>query len=202
MSTLLVITGIPPDRVDAGGSGYLPKVRQIVLLRGINLGPTNRVAMPALRELLGERGFEDVRTYVQSGNIVLESKLSPKRLAAECKRAIDEGFGLDIDVLVRTRDELAEVVGRNPLREVATNPKRYQVTFLSDKLNRSEVEKLASLAAEAERFEVIGREVYAWHPDGVARSKLWARLGGKGLGVAATSRNWSTVTTLLEMADA
>jgi uncharacterized protein (DUF1697 family) len=158
--------------------------------------------MPALRELLGERGFKDVRTYVQSGNIVLESDLSPTRLTTECKRAIVEGFGLDIDVLVRTRDELAAVVARNPLGEVAENPKRYQVTFLSDELNGDEVEKLAALAADAERVEVIGREVYAWHPDGVARSKLWARLGGKGLGVSATSRNWSTVTTLLEMADA
>ncbi|MGN6169988.1 MAG: DUF1697 domain-containing protein [Solirubrobacteraceae bacterium] len=177
-------------------------MRQIVLLRGINLGPTNRVAMPALRSLLGERGFEGVRTYVQSGNIVLGSELSPARLATECKRAIADEFGLDIEVLVRTRDELAEVVARNPLGEVAVNPKRYQVTFLSAKLDRRQIEKLESLAAEPERLVAIGREVYAWHPDGVARSKLWAQLGGKGLGVAATSRNWSTVTTLLEMADA
>lgn len=177
-------------------------MRQIVLLRGINLGPTNRVAMPALRELLGERGFEGVRTYVQSGNIVLSSKLPPMRLATECKRAIADELGLDIEVLVRTRDELAEVVARNPLGEVAVNPKRYQVTFLSAELDRLQIEKLESLAAEHERLVVIGREVYAWHPDGVARSKLWARLGGQGLKVPATSRNWSTVTTLLEMADA
>ncbi len=177
-------------------------MRQIVLLRGINLGSTHRVAMPALRELLGERGFEDVRTYVQSGNIVVSSELSPTRLATECKRVISEGFGLDIDALVRTRDELAGVVARNPLAEVAVNPKRYQVTFLSSELDRRQVENLESLAAESERLVAVGREVYAWHPDGVARSKLWARLGGKGLGVSATSRNWSTVTTLLEMADA
>jgi uncharacterized protein (DUF1697 family) len=177
-------------------------MRQIVLLRGINLRSTNRVAMPALRELLAEHGFEGVRTYVQSGNVVLDSKLSPKRLASDCKRAIADGFGLDIDVLVRTRDELAEVVRRNPLGEIAKDPKRYQVTFLSAELDRGEVEKLASLAAARERVVVSGREVYAWHPDGVARSKLWARLGGKNLGLTATSRNWSTVTTLLEMADA
>ncbi len=176
-------------------------MRQIVLLRGINLGPKNRVAMPALRELLGERGFEDVRTYVQSGNIVLSSELSPTRLATKCKRVISDGFGLDIEALVRTRDELAEVVARNPLARVAVNPKRYQVTFLSAELDRSQLENLEALATESERLVAVGREVYAWHPDGVARSKLWARLGGKGLGVSATSRNWSTVTTLLEMAD-
>jgi uncharacterized protein (DUF1697 family) len=177
-------------------------VRQIVLLRGINLGPTNRVAMPALREVLGDRGFENVRTYVQSGNIVLCSELSPNRLAAECKSTITDRFGVDIEVLVRTRDELAEVVARNPLAEVAVNPKRYQVTFLSAELDPHQLESLKSLATESERLVAVGREVYAWHPDGVARSKLWARLASKGLGVSATSRNWSTVTTLLEMADA
>jgi uncharacterized protein (DUF1697 family) len=177
-------------------------VRQIVLLRGINLGSHNRIAMPALRELLGDRGFEDVRTYLQSGNVVLSSDLAPERLADECKRAIAEGFGIEIDVVVRTRDELAEIVGRNPLREVANNPKRYQVTFLAGELDRPELERLASLAADSERLVAVGREVYAWHPEGVARSRLWARLAGRGLRVDATSRNWTTVEALLEMAEA
>ena len=176
-------------------------MRQIVLLRGINLGPRNRIAMPALREQLRDDGFEDVSTYLQSGNVVLSSDLSPEQLALECKRSIAEGFGLDIEVLVRTRDEMAGVVARNPLGEVAVNPKRYQVTFLSAELERAELERLTSLATANERLVAVGRELYAWHPDGVARSKLWARLGGQGLGVAATSRNWSTVASLLEMAD-
>ena len=176
-------------------------MRQIVLLRGINLGPRNRIAMPALRDQLRDSGFEDVRTYVQSGNVVLSSDLSPEPLALECKRAIAEGFGLDIEVLVRARDELADVVARNPLGKVAINPKRYQVTFLSAELDGREVERLASLAAGSERVVAMGREVYAWHPDGVARSRLWARLGGQSLGISATSRNWATVEALLEMAD-
>jgi uncharacterized protein (DUF1697 family) len=175
-------------------------VRQIVFLRGINLGPRNRVAMPALRELLSHSGFEDVRTYLQSGNVVLSSELSPDRLARECRGAIAQGLGLELDVLVRSREELAEVVRRNPLAEVALNPKRYQVTFLARELDAHEVERLASLAAARERFVAIGRELYAWHPEGVARSRLWARLAGPGLGVAATSRNWTTVTNLLAMA--
>ncbi len=183
-------------------SGYLPGVKQIVLLRGINLGPRNRISMPALRELLGGAGFADARTYLQSGNIVLSSDLSPERVGAAIKRAIASEFALDIEAVLRTRDELADVVARNPLREVAVNPKRYQVTFLASELRAPEREKLAALAADAERVIATGREVYAWHPGGVARSRLWARLGGQGLGVAATSRNWTTVTTLLEMADA
>lgn len=176
--------------------------RSVVLLRGINLGPRNRIAMPELRDALAGIGFSDVRTYVQSGNVVLGSELSPDELERECERLIKDHFDLEIEVVARTRDELAAVVEQNPLGDVAENPKRYQVTFLSTELDRSEVEKLKSLAAEPERLVVLGREVYAWHPDGVARSKLWARLGSEGLGVPATSRNWSTVTTLLEMADA
>jgi uncharacterized protein (DUF1697 family) len=175
--------------------------RQIVLLRGINLGPTNRVRMPALREVLGDRGFERVSTYLQSGNVVLSSDLSPTQVTAECKAAMASAFGLDIDVLVRTRDELAMVIARNPLAKVADNPKRYQVTFLEHGLSPEAVEALTVLCASTERVVTIGREVYAWHPEGVARSRLWARLGGKSLGVAGTSRNWTTVTALLEMAD-
>jgi uncharacterized protein (DUF1697 family) len=176
-------------------------VRQIVLLRGINLGSRNRVAMPALRELLTGAGFEDVRTYVGSGNVVLETRRTPAAVEKACEKLIAAELGLDIAVVVRTRDELAEVVRRNPLGDVADNPKRYQVSFLASKPPRAVAEKLAGLAVDGERMEVIGREIYAWHPDGVARSKLWAGLAGKGLGVKATARNWTTVTTLLQMAD-
>ncbi|MGI8507192.1 MAG: DUF1697 domain-containing protein [Solirubrobacteraceae bacterium] len=176
-------------------------MRQIVLLRGINLGSTRRVAMPALRELLTGAGYEDVRTYVQSGNVVLSSDAPPRELERDCAKLISAGFGFEVPVAVRTRDELAEVVKRNPLAKVATEPKRYQVSFLSEELDAKTVTKLQELAAEPERLVVIGREAYAWHPEGVARSKLWNKLAGKGLGVSATARNWTTVSTLLAMAD-
>ncbi len=176
-------------------------MRHIVLLRGINIGPHNRVAMPKLRAALAEAGFGEVRTHVQSGNIVLESRKAPATVAKECRRVIAEEFGLDIDVVTRTRDELAEIVRRNPLGGVATEPKRYQVTFLSEEPDPKVIEKLAAAAAGDERMEALGREIYAWHPDGVARSKLWNGLAGKRLGVTATSRNWTTVEALLAMAD-
>jgi uncharacterized protein (DUF1697 family) len=177
-------------------------MRHVVLLRGINMGAHNRIAMPQLRELLSGAGFEDVRTYLQSGNVVLSSDLSPAQLAQRCQQLIGERFGLEIDVVVRTRDELGQVVRRNPLGTVAHEPKRYQVSFCSAKPDREIVRKLAERAVEPERFVAIGRELYAWHPAGVARSKLWAQLAGKSLGVTATARNWSTVTKLLELADA
>jgi uncharacterized protein (DUF1697 family) len=174
---------------------------RIVLLRGINLAGRNRIAMPALRDALAGAGFEDARTYLQSGNVVLSSGMSAGKLADECGRLIKKHFGLDIDVVVRTRDQLAKVVKLNPLGDVAVDPKRYQVSFLDGKLRRETVEKLEAVALESERFVVSGREVYAWHPSGVARSKLWTLLAGRGLGVTATARNWTTVTKLLELAD-
>jgi uncharacterized protein (DUF1697 family) len=175
--------------------------RQIALLRGINLGQHNRIAMPALREALSAAGFDDVRTYVQSGNVVFGAEATPDDAAAKLERVIRDAFELDIAVVTRTRDELADVVERNPLGHVADNPKRYQVSFLAQELEPSVLEKLNAAAVPPEQLVAIGRELYGWHPNGVGRSKLWGRLAGKGLGVKATARNWTTVTTLLQMAD-
>jgi uncharacterized protein (DUF1697 family) len=172
----------------------------IALLRGINLGSRNRVSMPELRELLTEHGYGHVQTLVQSGNIVLTSRVSPKRLERDLQEQIAEDLGVDTPVIVRTRDELAEVVQRDPLGRVADNPKRYQVTFLA-----SAPDPAAARAAEAvdvapEELVVHGREVYTWHPGGVQRSKANVAIA-KHLGTG-TARNWNTVTKLLELADA
>jgi uncharacterized protein (DUF1697 family) len=176
--------------------------RQVLLLRGVNLGPRNRVPMVALSAALEEAGFQDVKTYLQSGNVVLSSKTKPEQTARKIERLIHERFGLEIAVLGRTGAQLARVVTRNPLGDVANNPKRYQVSFLDGRLPAASKQKLEEARVESERFVVHGREIYAWHPAGVARSKLWAALAGRGLGVTATARNWTTVTKLLELVEA
>ena len=174
--------------------------KHVVLLRGVNLGSRNRVAMPKLREALEDAGFDDVQTYLQSGNVVLSSGLTPTKVAAKCRREIAESFGLDLEVLVRSKAELAAIVKLDPLGNVAKDPKRYQVTFLAAKPKREVVERLEALAAGKERLAAHGRELYAWHPNGVGRSKLAAALSTRSLGVAGTARNWTTVTKLLELA--
>ena len=103
--------------------------------------------MPELRELLADAGFEDVRTYVASGNVVLTSGLSADKLGAKSEKLIAERFGFDVDVIVRTADELAEVVRLNPLADVADNPKRYQVSFCDGEPDPMAVEKVAAAAA-------------------------------------------------------
>lgn len=174
-------------------------MRYAALLRGINLGPNRRVPMADLRALLAEAGFGEVATYVQSGNIALDSALDPDALAAELTRLIAARFELDVPVIVRSHDELAEVIAFNPLGDVATEPKRHQVTFLDAPLPEQARAALEAAAVEPERVAFGEREVYAWHPAGVARSRLWNALAGKGLGVMGTSRNWTTVLKLAEM---
>lgn len=175
-------------------------MRYAVLLRGANLGSRNRVAMPALRALLEQAGFGDVRTYLQSGNAVLSSRGAEPRVAAACRKAIAAELGLELEVIVRSVGDLARIVERNPLAATATDPKRYQVTFLEREAAPGLAERLRAAAAPAEQVVVEGREIYAWHPDGVGRSRLASLLGGRSLGAVATARNWSTVTALLDLA--
>jgi uncharacterized protein (DUF1697 family) len=158
--------------------------------------------MPALREALTGDGFEQVRTYVQSGNIVLDAAADADEVRERVAHVIEAQFGLTIAVVTRTRDDLARVIAADPLAEYATEPKRYQVSFLAAPLQPQVAERLWSLAVLPERLAVHDCELYAWHPEGIARSKLSTALAGKGLGVTATARNWTTVTALLELADA
>src|SRR5712692_7781886 len=175
--------------------------KHVVLLRGVNLGRRNRIAMSELRVCLEEGGFEDVSTYVQSGNVLVSSRYAPGRVGREANTLIRNRFGIDVAVLVRSRDEISEVIRRNPLADVAIDPRRYIVTFLSTELPPGFADDLRSVAGR-QPFSVIGREVYSWHPDGVGRSPLFEKLARKDLRIDGTSRNWATVTALLEMADA
>lgn len=175
--------------------------RHIALLRGINLGSRQRVHMPALRDLLAGHGHANVTTYVQSGNVVLDSHLQAATLERRLRRQIADGLGVDVPVIVRTRDELAEVIERDPLGEIAADPKRYSVSFLSAEPDPEVVRALAQADVAPERFVVSGREIYVWQPDGVQRSRLGRVLSEQRLGVTATARNWNTVCKLLQLAD-
>jgi uncharacterized protein (DUF1697 family) len=175
--------------------------RYVVFLRGINLGGKRRVGMADLRAALDSEGFEDVRTLLQSGNVVLTSGAKPRPLERELAKTLRRAFGFDIAVVARTRDELADVIRRDPFGAEADDPARYQVSFLSDKPSRRAAQELEAAATAPERAAVRGREVYAWHPGGVGRSELAKLITAKRLEVEVTARNWRTITKLLELAD-
>jgi uncharacterized protein (DUF1697 family) len=174
----------------------------VALLRGINLGASRRVPMGELRERLHAAGYPGARTYLQSGNIVLDSDLGPGELAAELTARLEEWFGFAVPVVVRSGAELAAIVAENPLAALAENPKYYVVTFLDREPDPGAVARLAEQAREGEQLVHQGREIYVWHPGGQARSKLGLGLTAAKLGVLATARNWTTVTALAEMARA
>ena len=173
-------------------------VRYVGLLRGVNLGPKRRIPMPRLREVLGDRGYGEVRTLIASGNLVLDSDLPEEQLALDLAKAIEEEFALDVPVVLRTGAELDAVLAEDPFGDAVTDPSRYSVTFLPEAPAQARLRELPP--AEGGRYTVVGRELYLWLPDGMAVSPLgkwpWDRL----LGVAGTNRNWNTVTKLAELA--
>ncbi len=176
-------------------------MRYVALLRGVNLGSRRRVAMGELRELLAAAGYEEVRTLLQSGNVAVTTPKPADAVRAELELAIAERFGVDTIVILRTRAELAAVIEANPLADVATDPKRLQVIFLSGKPAAEAVRDLEAADVTPERIAVRGREIHVWHANGIQRSPAAKLLELADLGVDATARNWSTVAKLLALAD-
>jgi uncharacterized protein (DUF1697 family) len=175
--------------------------RQIALLRGINVGGNKKVPMARLREVFtDDLGLTDVKTYVNSGNVVFGGR---KTGAAKIEKAIAAAFGFDVAVVTRTRDELAAVIEANPLAAVADNPARYMVLFSGDgAIDAKRVADADRDALKPEVFAIRGSEAYLWLPNGVQNAKLLKTVNEKRLGVTLTGRNWRTVGKLLELADA
>lgn len=169
------------------------------LLRGINVGGRHKVPMARLRELAGELGYRDVATYVQSGNLLLSTSDSAAAVERELAAALEREFGFDVPVIVRTRQQLATVLERDELADVADDDAKRAVTFLSGKPKPAQVKALDPDEFLPERFSVVGSELIMWCPDGLGRSKLAAAPWGRRLGVTGTTRNWRTVRTLHDM---
>ena len=171
------------------------------LLRAINLGSHNKISMADLRPVFVAIGAEDVTTYVQSGNVVFKSGVRKQpELERTIERQISRDLGLDVTVLLRSAPQLAKLVDGNPFasRETA----KLHVTFLADAPSRARVRDLDPERGAPDEFRVAGREIYLHYPNGYGRTKLNNAYFEKALGIAATTRNWRTVTKLAELASA
>ncbi|HVF14993.1 MAG TPA: DUF1697 domain-containing protein [Acidimicrobiales bacterium] len=172
------------------------------LLRAINLGSRNKISMPDLRELFEAVGADEVRTHVQSGNVVFRStERSPAKLVTAVEKRISADLGLDIRVLLRTKAEMAKIVAGSPFAGDADHATLH-VTFLVDKPDPDRAAKIDPSKYEPDRYEVIGRDVHLHCPNGYGRSKLSNAFFEKKLDQVGTTRNWKTVTTLVEMTGA
>jgi uncharacterized protein (DUF1697 family) len=176
---------------------------QIALLRGVNVGGHNAVAMPELRDLLTQLGFESARSLLQSGNLVFRGD---SRTDAELERLLeaeaDKRLGLHADFLIRSAKEWREVVARNPFRkEAERDPSHLVVMFLKSATNAKDVKAVQAAIAGSEIIRADGRHLYIVYPDGIGRSRLTNALLEKKLGIRGTARNWNTVLKIAALAD-
>lgn len=175
------------------------------LLRGINVGGHKKVPMPELRALLTELGLGDVRTHLQSGNAVFDSDRGDEdSLAADIAAALVRRFGFSVDVLVRDGAYLRAVADACPFPADALEAKQLHVTYLSEPVGPEQLASVDPSAYAPEDFKIGDRVLYLYAPDGLGRSKLAVALGRPSLlkGVVATTRNWNTVTKLMELTHA
>jgi len=171
----------------------------IALLRAVNVG-NNMLKMERLRALWTELGFQNVRTYVQSGNVVFQAKGAAASWQAKAIAKLAGETRLPVAVLFRTPAELHRVLAGNPfLKEKGIDLARLHVSFLSEKPSAEAWKKLSAIDPGADRFHRADREIYLYCPVGYGTSKLSNARLEKVLGVTATTRNWNTVSKLCAM---
>ncbi len=174
----------------------------VAMLRSINVGGRNRVAMADLRSLASSLGYHDVQTYVQSGNLVFTGTGSPAPIAQALEDGIVSELGLTVPVVVRNTSQLRGILRDNPYAELDVDPKTIHVTFLADRPDKAKQSDLEERAGQFgdDRFTVVGGNVFLHCPGGHGETKLTNSYLERRLGVTGTTRNWRTVTTLAAMA--
>ena len=173
----------------------------LALLRAINVGGTKKLLMAELRAIFAAAGCADVRTYIQSGNVVFRAEEAlAARLPALIRAEIEASKGFTVPVVTRTAAELGGVVRGNPFLAAGADPARLHVGFLAEAPSTARIAELDPDRSQPDAFEVRGREVYLHFPNGTARSKLTVDYFDRVLGTTITIRNWRTVGRLLDMA--
>ena len=172
----------------------------VALLRGVNVAGARKVPMAELREAVGALGHEDVRTYVQSGNVLLRSSAPARSIGPGIEDALRDALDVEATVVVLTAAELCGVVEGNPFIDRGIDPKLLAAALLAGEPAPAKVEELTAGDYGREELEVRGTTVYLHLPDGQGRAKLSHALLERRLGVPVTARNWRTMTTLLDMA--
>jgi uncharacterized protein (DUF1697 family) len=170
----------------------------IALIRGINVGGNKLVKMSELKMRCEALGLGDVRTHLQSGNVVFRTAIKDR---AKLAKSIEGALGVEAKVILRSAEELRKAIDANPMPEVAARePSAFIVVFLDAKPSAAAMQSLRDAHAGPETMELKGAELYIHYGQGMGKSKLTNVLIERKLGVAGTARNWNTVTRLAEMA--
>ena len=175
----------------------------IALLRGINVGGQKSMKMADIVKLFESLSFRNVRTYVQSGNLIFESDLfDASTVAKRIQQKIQQTYGYAVNIIIRTPEELKKVVSNNQfVREHKTALDKLYVTFLADLADERSLSDLEIKKDRNEKFIVKGKEIYLYCPNGYAKTKLNNATFEKKLKTIATTRNWKTTNKLLELSE-
>ena len=172
----------------------------IALFRGINVGGNNILPMSELVEVLKSLKLDNVKTYIQSGNVVFQSKnTNTSELSKEISSTINKSHGFKPKTFLLDVKELEKAIAQNPFPEGEKEPKALHLFFLTSVPENPDLEALNSLKKENEQFKLIQKIFYLHAPDGIGQSKLAMKVE-KALGVAATARNWRSVNKIMSMA--
>lgn len=171
----------------------------IALLRGINVGGNNILPMKELTHAMTQAGFEDVKTYIQSGNVVFKSKMkSASKIAEKLGHVIEDAKGFRPQIMVLSGEGLSAALKANPYSQAEEEPKTLHFYFMSGKIKNVDFTPLEDLKKPNEAFSLKGDVFYLYAPDGIGRSKMADRVE-KTLGVGVTARNLRTVMKIMEM---
>ncbi|MCC6874621.1 MAG: DUF1697 domain-containing protein [Sandaracinaceae bacterium] len=176
----------------------MPGATHIAFLRGINVGGKRSLPMKRLVAIFEAAGGEDVRTYIQSGNVVFRARRAAG-LAERVTEDIEEQFGFQVPVVLRTAGELGAVPGACPFP--ASEPKALHVAFLAERPPDSKIALLDPSRSPGDRFAVIGKDIHLCLPNGVGKSKLTNEYFDRALGTTSTLRNWRTVLELIRLCE-
>ena len=172
----------------------------VSMLRAVNVGGTSRIKMDALRSIYESIGLEDVRTLLQSGNVVFRSSVKDRsQLVRRVMQEIERHLDLKVEVLLRTLAEIDNIVVRGPVLSPKASPAKLVVMFLSGVPSASAQAALTAWHKGPEMLEMRGPEIYLYYPNGIGRSKLSNAVIESKLDVSGTARNWNTLTKLLEV---
>ncbi|WP_375579798.1 DUF1697 domain-containing protein [Marivirga tractuosa] len=174
---------------------------KIAILRGINVGGKRKILMADLKELMGTLGYQNIQTYIQSGNLIFnaDDKLQNKGIEQELENAILKKFSFEVPVIVLSKDNIESALAKNPFYKADADINKLHLTFLNELPEKDKLAFVESLDFAPDQFKIIGKNAFIYCEDSYHKSKLTNDFFEKKLKVKATTRNWKTVLKLWEL---
>jgi uncharacterized protein (DUF1697 family) len=173
----------------------------ITFLRGVNMAGHSKIKMTSLQSLYKKLGYKDAVTYIQSGNVVFSSSENEDIIAGRIEKGILEEFGHNVPVMIRELKEIENIIQSNPFLGIKDfDPSRSAVIFLYSKPDKVQISKMEGINYPPDRYEISGREIFIYCPNGFGRTKLYTNFFEDKMKVTGTARNWKTIYAVREIA--